>query len=150
MSNDQKIWVYDELSFKIKKLNAIGEVVFESADLSNLLVNDYSPSFMVEKGGNVYLADGSKDVFIFDVFGNFAGRETFTVPLGKLQLLDDLYVYRKDKRFYVRDFQVGDLHESHLILPIVESNVIDAEIQKNHMFILLEKQLSIYTFAPKQ
>lgn len=150
LSNDQQIWIYDELTFKIKKMNANGEIVFESADLSNLLVDNYSPSFMFEKAGNIYLIDESKDVFFFDVFGNFAGMETFTVPLSKLQLLDDLYVYRDNSKFYIKDFQVGDLNENYLVLPTMKSNIIDAEIQKNHMFILSERQLSIYTFAPKQ
>lgn len=146
MSSNQQIWVYDELNFKLKKLNASGDITFESADLSNLLLTNFSPTFMIEKGGNIYLSQANHSVFIFDVFGNYIKNEPLDISSGKLQVLQDLYIYRKDRIFYINNPMLGDIHISELIMPKTTSEIIDAEIQKGHMFVLLEDRLSIYAF----
>lgn len=147
MSSNQQIWIYDELNFKLKKLDASGDIIFESADLSNLLSESFSPSFMIEKSGSIYLSQANHSIFLFDVFGNYTGKESFNIPTGKLQILQESYVYRKENIFYVNNPTLGDIYISEIILPKTTSEINDAEIQKNQMFILLEDRLSIYTFA---
>lgn len=147
MSNNQQIWIYDELNFKLKKMDALGDIVFESADLSNLLLTNFSPTFMVEKGGNIYLSQANHSVFIFDVFGNYISNEPLDISSGKLQILQGSYIYRKNRIFYINNPMLGDIHISQIIMPKETTAVIDAEIQKGHMFVLLEDRLNIYTFA---
>ena len=146
MSNDQFIWIYDELNFKLKKLNTSGEVIFESANLSIIFENDYIPTFVAELGGNVYLSAPNKSVYVFDIFGNYINNEPFSIPTAKLQLLQNVYVYRKEGVFYIHNPTLGRIYTSKLVMPVTKFKVIDAEIRKNQMVILEEEQLKIYTF----
>lgn len=146
MSADQYVWIYDELNFKLKKLDTSGNIIFESANLSVIFEKDYVPTFVAELGGNVYLIAPNKSVHVFDVFGNYINNEPFSIPTAKLQLLQGIYVYRKEKIFYIHNPTLGGISTSKLIMPITQTRVIDAEIQKNQMVILEEEQLKIYTF----
>jgi hypothetical protein len=146
MSNDQFIWIYDELNFTLKKLDTSGEILFESANLSIIFERDYIPTFVAELGENVYLVAPNKSVYVFDVFGNYINNEPFSIPSAKLQLLQNVYVYRKEGVFYIHNPTLGGISISKLVMPVTKSKVIDAEIRKNQMFILEEQQLKIYTF----
>ncbi len=71
LSNDNQIWIYDETSFKLKKINQEGEMLAESADISLLLRTVISPKQIVALGNWVFLNDPSKGIFIFDQFGQY-------------------------------------------------------------------------------
>jgi hypothetical protein len=146
MSNDQYIWIYDEVNFKLKKLNTSGDIIFESANLSIIFENDYIPTFVAELGENVYLVAPNKSVYVFDVFGNYINNEPFSIPSAKLQLLQNVYVYRKEGVFYIHNPTLGGIYTSKLVMPVTKYKVVDAEIRKNQMVILEEEQLKIYTF----
>lgn len=146
MSNDQYIWIYDELNFKLKKLDTAGNIIFESANLSVIFESDYIPTFVAELGENIYLSAPNKSVYVFDVFGNYINNEPFSIPTAKLQLLQNVYVYKNKNVFFIHNPTLGGIYTSKLVMPVTESKVIDAEIQKNQMVILEEEQLKIYTF----
>ena len=150
ISNDQHVWLYDELNFKLKKINSSGDVIFESADLSYSLKENFTPSFVLESGGNVYLSEANGAVFIFDIFGNYVARKDFRIPTAKLQLLNEILVYRNKNIFYIKDASLGELENNNrIIMPSLTSKIIDAEIQKDRMVILQEDSFSIYTFEKK-
>ena len=68
-SYDNKIWVYDELEAKLKKVDEDGKLLQETPDFRLLLTESVSPVRIADENKYVYLYDPAKGVYVFDYFG---------------------------------------------------------------------------------
>src|SRR5689334_11237415 len=68
-SYDNRIWVYDELESKLKKIDENGKLVQETADFRLMLGKAISPSKIFDENKYVYLYDSLQGVYVFDYFG---------------------------------------------------------------------------------
>ena len=68
-SYDNKIWVYDELENKLKKLDEDGKLLQETPDFRLLLGKAISPVKIYDENKYVYLYDSTNGVYVFDYFG---------------------------------------------------------------------------------
>jgi archaellum component FlaG (FlaF/FlaG flagellin family) len=68
-SYDNKIWVYDELENKLKKIDEDGALLQETADFRLLLQQAPAPVRIFDENKYVYLYDTLKGVYVFDYFG---------------------------------------------------------------------------------
>jgi len=73
---DNSIWVFDEQESKIKKIDANGKPLFETADLRVVLGESLSPSALFDAGGFVYLYDASHGLYAFDYYGAMKNKIT--------------------------------------------------------------------------
>jgi hypothetical protein len=68
-SYDNKIWVYDELEAKLKKVDEDGKLLQETPDFRLLLTESVSPLKIADENKYVYLYDPAKGIYVFDYFG---------------------------------------------------------------------------------
>lgn len=68
---DGNFWIYDEQEFKLKKINAEGNVLTESADLRLLLQDAPKPAALFESEQHVVLYDPGIGFFLFDLYGGY-------------------------------------------------------------------------------
>ena len=68
-SYDNKIWVYDEMENKLKKVGEDGKVIQETPDFRLLLGIAPSPIKIFDENRYVYLYDSVYGVYVFDYFG---------------------------------------------------------------------------------
>lgn len=68
-SYDNKIWVYDELEAKLKKIDENGKLLQETPDFRLLLGQSVSPVKILDENKYVYLYDPVKGAYVFDYFG---------------------------------------------------------------------------------
>jgi hypothetical protein len=68
-SYDNKIWIYDELEGKLKKIDEDGKLLQETPDFRLLLGQAPSPTKIFDENKYVYLYDSLKGVYVFDYFG---------------------------------------------------------------------------------
>ena len=68
-SYDNKIWVYDEVENKLKKIGEDGKLLQETPDFRLLLSQTLSPVKIADENKYVYLYDSLKGVYVFDYFG---------------------------------------------------------------------------------
>jgi hypothetical protein len=68
-SYDNKIWVYDELENKLKKLDEDGKLMQETPDFRLLLGQSVSPVRIFDENKYVYLYDTAKGAYVFDYYG---------------------------------------------------------------------------------
>ena len=68
-SYDNKIWLYDELEGKLKKIDEDGKLLQETPDFRQLLGQAPSPIKIFDENKYVYLYDSAKGVYVFDYFG---------------------------------------------------------------------------------
>jgi len=68
-SYDNKIWVYDELENKLKKIDEEGKLMQETSDFRLLLGQAPSPIKIFDENKYVYLYDSLQGVYVFDYYG---------------------------------------------------------------------------------
>src|SRR5436190_12048354 len=68
-SYDNKIWVYDELESKLKKIDEEGKLLLETTDFRLLLGKAPSPIKIFDEDRFVYLYDSIQGIYVFDYFG---------------------------------------------------------------------------------
>jgi glutaredoxin-related protein len=68
-SYDNKIWVYDELENKLKKIDESGKLMQETSDFRLLLGQAPSPLKIFDENKYVYLYDSLQGVYVFDYYG---------------------------------------------------------------------------------
>lgn len=77
-SYDNRLWIFDQQSGKIKKINFDGSLAFESTDLRLVFDEVVHPFKMIEHQGSLYLLDSTTGVYQFDYYGGF--KKKFTYP----------------------------------------------------------------------
>ena len=70
-SYDNKIWVYDELENKLKKVDEEGKLLQETPDFRLFLGAAPSPVKIFDENKFVYVYDSIYGVYVFDYFGGF-------------------------------------------------------------------------------
>lgn len=68
-SYDNKIWVYDELENKLKKIDEEGSLLLETADFRLLLGQSVIPVKIFDENKFVYLCDPVLGIYVFDYYG---------------------------------------------------------------------------------
>jgi hypothetical protein len=68
-SYDNKIWLFDEIDNKLKKIDEDGKLLQETPDFRLLLSSSFSPVKIFDQDKLVYLYDPQKGVYVFDYFG---------------------------------------------------------------------------------
>jgi hypothetical protein len=77
-SYDNKIWVYDELENKLKKIDEDGKLLQETPDFRQLFGEAPVPTKIFDQDQFVYLYDSTKGVFVFDYYGALKNKIAIT------------------------------------------------------------------------
>jgi hypothetical protein len=97
-SNNNGIWMYDNLNRKLIKLDEQLNQVFISGDLFLVLGKKIKPSFLYEYADELFLADAKHGVFVFDLFGGYKR----TLPIYSdtiLQVESNKIYYQKNNQW---------------------------------------------------
>lgn len=94
-SYDNKIWLYDELDSKLKKIDENGNVLLESTDFRQVFDAVPSPSVMYDRDGLLYLYDAKKGLMVFDYYGGKKNNYQL-LNLSDLQVLDKNTITARD------------------------------------------------------
>ncbi len=101
-SYDNKIWIYDELESKLRKIDEDGKLLLETPDLRLLTGAAPVPVRLFDENKYVYLCDPANGIYVFDYFGTLknvieirkwenlkvAGKYIFGSMNGKLYRYD--------------------------------------------------------------
>lgn len=77
-SYDNKIWVYDELENKLKKIDEEGKLMQETTDFRLLFDKAPVPQKLFDQDKYVYLYDSAQAVFVFDYYGALKNKIQIT------------------------------------------------------------------------
>lgn len=77
-SYDNKVWVYDELENKLKKVDEEGKTLFETPDFRQLFGQAPVPQKIFDQDKLVYLYDSAQAVFVFDYYGALKNKILIT------------------------------------------------------------------------
>lgn len=112
-SYDNKVWIYDELDSKLKKIDDDGKVLLETPDFRQVFGDAPMPQKIFDQDKYVYLYDSTKAIFVFDYYGTLknkiliAGWHNFRVTGRYIYGTKDHKLYRYDIRnFRFDEWQV--------------------------------------------
>jgi hypothetical protein len=77
-SYDNRLWVYDELENKLKKVEDDGRVSLETPDFRLLFGQAPLPQKIFDQDKFVYLYDSTQSVFVFDYYGALKNKILIT------------------------------------------------------------------------
>ncbi len=69
---DNQLWLFNATEFELMKVSKAGEILSRSGQLSAFVSSGLSPYSIKESGNQVYLADSSAGILIFDMFATYS------------------------------------------------------------------------------
>ena len=142
-SYDNKIWLYDEVENKLKKIDEEGKLILETPDFRQLFTKAPAPQKIFDQDQLVYLYDSAMGVFVFDYYGalknkiQITGWENFKVA-GKF-----IYGSKDNKlfRYDIRTFRVDEW-----AMPLALSGSRAFNFSGSRLYALKEDRIEIYSF----
>jgi hypothetical protein len=147
LSLDNHIWIYDEITFRLKKLNHNLEIIRQSEDLTTLLRMPVRPNFIMEKDNLLFVNDPEIGILVFDIYSTYIK----TIPikgLKEFQKSGDLLIYFDAGR--LQTYHIKALQFSEITLPETDSKIIDAKIGNDLLTLLTENELILYSYSIKE
>lgn len=142
LSNDNRIWVYDELNAQLKKVDENGALVLATTDLRQTLDSLPSPSLLTDQEAVVYLYDSTKGVYLFDYFGTFRNRIPFR-GWNDFQVVGKYLFGRKGSVLY--RYETGSLSLTEQEMGDIFSGALKVKLTPLRLYILYSDKLSIYS-----
>lgn len=103
-SNDNKIWLYDPVAYKLRKIDSRGTSSVESITLYNENLEHIDPIRLEEQDNKVFLFDSNEGLIVFDNLGQFIQK----ISLPNISCYD---IIDSDKIAYITEenIEVYDL-----------------------------------------
>ena len=142
-SYDNKIWLYDELDNKLKKIDEDGKLLWETPDFRQLFGEALMPQKIFDQDQYVYLCDSTRAVFVFDYYGALKNK----IPIAGWQNLKvagkyifgskDNKIFRYNTRTLTTDEwkMPGELYLSHAF-----------NFSSTRLYALKNDMIEIYSF----
>ena len=143
LSNDNNIWLYDDVAFQIKKINAQGKILVASDNLSLLLGHTISPNFILEKENKLYVNSPNHGILIFDIFGHYLNTLAIK-DLDRFQVEEGHLIYHKDKHLVSFHFQ--SLHTKTSTVPGIPLETNAIRVQRKTLYVMRPTKIDIYQF----
>lgn len=141
-SVDGRIWYYDNVDFKLKKIDETGKVFRESQPLNVVLEKAPNPHFMVEKDNQLYMNDSTMGILVFDFFGSY-GKTLPLKGLRKFQVLQGQIIYGEGNN--LKSYNPATFEWKEIALPDT-SGVVQAAIENERIGILKNDRVDFYRY----
>lgn len=139
-SFDNNYWLYDERSFRLRKLAFDLRTVVEGAWLQNEFSAALEPAYMLEHEERIYLSDPDLGIHVFDLYGRFLK----TVPITGVERFSvfeqQLYYVRGGKLFR---YHLRQLNTEELTLP-AGMKIRMVRVNQRGIYVLDARSLGLY------
>jgi hypothetical protein len=135
--------VFDEWDNKLKKIDEQGTKLLETPDFRTIFGENLRPRRIIDDNGFVYLADSSKGVMVFDIYGAYKKR----LPLKSWQSLsvkENYVIYLQPSAIFVYNTQ--NFREMQKPLPASLSPYLRAFTTTNRLLTFTKEGLRVYQF----
>ena len=142
-SYDNKIWVYDEVENKLKKIDDDGTLLQETPDFRQLFDPAPSPQKIFDQDQYVYLYDSSLAVYVFDYYGSLKNK--ILISGWKNFKVAGQYIFGSDTetlfRYDIKTFRVSDWK-----LPGELKKAVSFNFTKSRLYALRNDSIDIFNF----
>ena len=143
LSYDNNVWIFDEQSAKLKKIDETGRVLSETTDLRQVLDVIPSPHTLIDRDGFVYVYDDTKGLYVFDYYG--ALKNTLLLPgITDLRVIGKTIAGRRQNKL-VR-YTLGTLELQEQPLPAIIQDALKIYITQQGIYVLNETGIEMYPY----
>lgn len=142
-SYDNKIWLYDEVENKLKKIDEDGKLLQETPDFRQLFGEAPTPQKIFDQDQFVYLYDSAQAVFVFDYYGTLknkiliSGWQNFKVAGKYIFGSSDDKLFRYD----IRTFRIDEWN-----MPDELSKSQSFNFSSSRLYAMKKDVIEIYSF----
>jgi hypothetical protein len=141
-SYDNKIWLYDEVENKLKKIDEDGTLLLETPDFRQLFGRAPSPQKVFDQDLLVYLYDSTEAVYVFDYYGSLKNK--ILIKGWNNFRLGGKYIFgSKSNQLYRYDIGTFSYDEWEMPKEMLGSQSYN--FTTSRMYALRNGELSIYT-----
>ena len=145
-ASDNNIWIFDNNTYTLKKVNSQNKVVAESSDLSLLLTEALDPNRLIESNSRVYLNSPNLGILVFDVFGNYI-KTIEILNLDYFQVYEEQIFYVEDKKF--KTYHLLSFFTKEIKMPILGEKLEQLCIAQERLYIKHPNEIRIITLRKK-
>ncbi len=145
-ASDNNLWLFDNNSYTLKKLDQKNEVLVESLDLNLLLSEPLNPVRLLESNNRVYLNSPNLGLLVFDLFGNYIK----TIPLLGLdyfQCYEGQIFYTQDKK--LQAYHLLSFQYKNIDLPVLEGNLEQLCLAQDRLYAKYPTKIEIIRVQKK-
>lgn len=106
LSNDNNVWLFNDLTTRLEKVNQQGQVLLSSPNLFLLLETVPVPNFIIERDNKVFVNVPQSGIMVFDNFARFLT----TIEVKELES----FQVKEEELFYLKENQLFALHQATL------------------------------------
>ncbi|HUZ59403.1 MAG TPA: hypothetical protein VMU83_11535 [Hanamia sp.] len=140
-SYDNNIWLFDEQTYTLIKMDDNGNILSQSVDFRLLFNSAPDPEKIIDRDGFVYLYDPQKGIYIFDYYGNFKSKLDFLHWKNIEVIGKTIYGFDKENLYkYTSPFPDFTTYK----LPSELQNNTSIKFRNHKMYVLKNNQLTIY------
>ncbi|MDX1943466.1 MAG: hypothetical protein SFU99_23065 [Saprospiraceae bacterium] len=141
MSNDGNIWLYDQATFQLRKVDQDGKTLSESQNLNLLLPQAPKPTQLIARDNWVYLCDPDLGILVFNNFGQY-DKTLDLKGVSAFQIIENRIFFREGNCLKVYDLKSFLISE----IPLPEGIAAEDEvqIQQNRLFVKKIDRIEIY------
>ena len=140
-SYDNKIWCFDEIDNKLKKIDDNGDIVFESTDFRMLFDNVGTIKKIVDTDGKLYCYSNQLGLVVFDYYGGLKHKYSI-LNLEDIKL--DNNVLSGFKSDTLITYNLSVFKQVSVILKYNRCSPTKRNIQQNLYFVLCLNEFDIY------
>jgi hypothetical protein len=140
-SSTNGIWLYDENTAQLKRINDGGELILQSVSTRQSINKVLHVNYLLEKNATIYVSDPDVGIVLFDMFGSYLK----TLPLKgvkKFAIFSDQIVFFDSGKIY--NYNPFTLETKELALP--DSTVKDAVLLKNKLATIDNDSVRIFSY----
>ncbi len=146
MSADGKIWVYDFVNARLKKIDDQLNMVQVGNDMRQESQTVPKPSALLEKDGVVYISDALQGIYTFDRFAGYKNKLDIK-GISKMQVLGSQLIYCQGDTLQAYDMKT--FLQKSMLLP-GDNDFIEARIERNRLYYLYVSRLDIYRLESEE
>lgn len=138
LSNDNHLWLFDEIASQLRKIGHEGEELARSDNLSLLLGARPNPVQLSAHGNYIYAADPNLGVLIFDIFGQY--DRLLPLPgVDYCQAFDYYLLCRRSELFELIDTRT--METKSVAIPAPGKAL---RVERGLWFVLMEEGVGVY------
>lgn len=140
MSADGRIWVYDFVNARLKKIDDQLNVVNTGNDMRQESATVPRPTALLERDTRVYLCDPANGIYTFDRFASYLNTLEIR-KVKRLQAFGSQLIYRSGDS--LRAYDLKTFSWKTIALP-PGPDLVDARVERNRLYLLFDDRLDIY------
>lgn len=143
LSYDSKIWVFDEVQNKLKKIDDEGKLLQETPDFRVLFNNTVQPQNIFDQDKLVYLYDAVQGFFVFDYYG--ALKNKILITKWQHVKIVGKYIFGTDDDFIYR-YNITTFRYDKWPVPAAIRGARKVYFTANRLYVLNDNGIHVYGF----